>query len=303
MKMKIKNSIITSMYNKDSSTIEVIDKLFFPSLINNASKNIELIVLDDASPIKRETALLMEKYLLRLRKGFGRVVLKRNPFNLGFAGSFNKGIRMAKGKKLFIVNDDIYLPKGSVSSLINTLYEDDSYGVVGPIVNEKDVWTYQYCKQSPMIESYSDEELKKIESFAELLRKLMKGQRIKTDTLSGFCFVADASRLRKEGCFCDSYKNGSFEDTDLFKRIKTKYELIVNPEVFVYHGGLHGAHLSLNQQRIKRHYNDMKNALTFAREWGYLTAIKHLLLGIYRSTGKNTISELFEELSKVNKAD
>jgi hypothetical protein len=284
------------MYNKNKSTIDVIDNLFLPSLINNASLDSEIIIIDDASPLKEETEALINKYSSQLKKKFRRFVFKRNSSNLGFGGSFNEGARLARGKKLFMVNDDIYLPKGSISALVDTLYENKKYGIVGPIVNEKDVWTYQYCKQAPKITSYSKEELRKIEDFAKFAKKLMSGKRIEDYMVSGFCFVIDTLVFNEMGGFQKVYKNGSFEDIDLCRRIGKKYLIIINPEIFVYHGGLHGAHVSLNQQRLKRHYNEFKNTLKFASRWGYFFTIRHVFRGIYRAkTGRGTVSELFEK--------
>ncbi len=298
--MKIKTSIITSMYNKSQSTIDVIDKLFFPSLLNNASKDTELIILDDTSPMKKETALLIKKYINKLEKGFGRVIFKRNISNLGFAGSFDKGISLARGEKLFIVNDDMYLPRGSVSSLIDTLYENNEYGLVGPITNQADTWSYQYCKQAPKISSYSKKEYNLLEKFAQLSKKIMKGKRLEKEIITGFCFAVDASKMREYGGFDKSFKNGGFEDIDLVMRMRKKYLIIINPEVFVYHGGLDGSHISLNEHRMRRHYNEIANALKFSKHWNYFSTIKFIFRGLYRYTGKDTVSDLFkQELSKM----
>jgi GT2 family glycosyltransferase len=297
--MKIEISIITSMYNKEDSTIEVLDKLFFPSLINNASKDTEVIILDDASPMKKETKTLIERYIPTLRKKFGRITFKRNPFNLGFAGSFNKGINIAKGKILFIVNDDIYLPKNTVKALTNTIYEDKNFGLVGPIVNEKDCLSYQYCKQAPKMSSYSKEDIAKIENFSSLAKKIMKGRRIEVDFISGFCVVAFSSLVKKVGGFDSSFLNGGHEDADLSMEIKKQYKIIVNPEIFVSHGGIHGGHVSLNQNRLKRHYYEVRNFILLAKKRGYLPAMIHLLNIIIRELGFDTVSNLFEkELSK-----
>jgi len=301
MNMKIKNSIITSMYNRSQYALEVIDKLFFPSLLNNSSLDTEVIILDDASPMKDETRELVDKYLPKLKRKFKRVVFKRNPSNLGFAGSFNKGINMAKGKTLFIVNDDIYLPENTVTTLTNTLYENKSFGLVGPIVNERDVVSYQYCKQAPKISSYSKNEMNKIEDFASLARKIMKGKRIEVDFVSGFCFVGFSSLIKKAGGFDLAFLNGGHEDTDLSMKIKKYHKIIVNPEVFVSHGGIHGGHVSLNQQRLKRHYNEVRNLILLSKKWGYVLGVTHQLKIFIRWIGFNTVSSLFEKELKHKK--
>ncbi|PIN80577.1 hypothetical protein COV16_00640 [Candidatus Woesearchaeota archaeon CG10_big_fil_rev_8_21_14_0_10_34_8] len=93
-------SIVTSFYNRKLSTLEVIDKMFLPSLVNNADSDTEVVIIDDCSPLEKETKELVEKHLPDLKR-FGKVVFKRNSKNLGFAGSFNRGIKIASGNRLF----------------------------------------------------------------------------------------------------------------------------------------------------------------------------------------------------------
>jgi len=58
----VNTTIVVSLYNSRPETLEVIDKLFFPSLLNNITPQTQLIVLDDRSPLQKETNELIEKY-------------------------------------------------------------------------------------------------------------------------------------------------------------------------------------------------------------------------------------------------
>ena len=115
-------TIVTSMYNKSSQVIETIDKLFLPSLLNNASSDKELILIDDVSPAKSETLALLDKYLPELKKKFGNVEFVQNEENLGFGPSYNGGIMRANGANIVVVNDDVYFPENSVSKLTSILF-------------------------------------------------------------------------------------------------------------------------------------------------------------------------------------
>lgn len=296
--MKVNNSIIVSMYNRKPETIEVVENTFFKSISNNASQDTEVIIIDDSSPLEDETNKLVKKYIPKMRE-FGNIRFVRNRKNLGFAGSYNTGISMASGKNLFIVNDDVYLPKNSVSSLIDTLKEDNTIGLVGPITRWPSAFSYQHCKQAPQLKSYSQEEFDKIERFARDTRKLMHGQRIDVPFVSGFCFATTKSKIKEIGMFDTSFKYGTSEDIYLSEMMRKKYRVIVNPEVFVYHGGIHGTSISMKQNIAKSIIMPARNLFLLGSRIGYFRVIKHWFKGVFLvPIGKGTASELYEKMSK-----
>jgi GT2 family glycosyltransferase len=284
------------MYNRDQSVIDVVDQVFFPSLLQNGSQDTELIIIDDASVLEKETTRVVAKYLPELRARFGHVTMKRNVTNLGFAGSYNTGIKIASGSKLVITNDDVYFPRGSVDALLQTLNEAQ-YLIAGPVTNAKTAWSYQYCKQAPTLRSYSHLELTRLEEFATVLRKRMLNHRMETDNLCGFCFAADAAFLKEMGGFDEHFKYGFFEDTDLIQRTVARHGLdtvVINCEVFVAHGGVKGSSGSMNQQPLKMVKSLMVNQYKYAQRWGWGTLAKRLRYGITsQMTGSGTISDDF----------
>ncbi|VVB78874.1 Glycosyl transferase family 2 [uncultured archaeon] len=291
--MAIKISIITSMYNRRNETIDSIEALFFNSIKQHGKKDRELIIIDDHSPLEKETLGLFKKHEKELKSIFGRVIFKRNPTNYGFGKSFNSGIKISKGKFIVIVNDDVYLPKDSVSALTNILSESKTYGILGPITGEKFTWTSQYCKQAPKLESYSKDSFNKIEDFAKYARKKLKGKRIKTDILSGFCFVVSSELIKSHNGFDETFGIGFYEDIDLSRRISSKFDVIIAPEVYVHHGSLKGISTSFNQHPIKKLYSQIRNTARYSRKCGLYSAITFIVKGRYRQTGRNTVSELF----------
>jgi glycosyltransferase involved in cell wall biosynthesis len=299
--MKNSTTIVTSMHNRSNGVLEIIDNLFFPSILRNASSNLELIIIDDCSPLKKETNALVRKYLPELNKLFGSVVFTRNTENFGFAKSFNHGIEMANGNNLLVTNDDVYFPKGSINKLVKTLYEPEEFLLVGPISNNRELWSFQYCKQAPKLSSYSQEEILKLETFALWLEDNMAGNRRPVDNLCGFCFTTNTLFMRELGSFNEKYGYGYFEDTDLIQRINSWYgpdNTAVNLEVFVGHGGINGSSQTFKQQKVKAITNLLINNFKYANTWGYGTLLRRIIYGLKSQTGKGTISDLLPETIK-----
>ena len=112
-------SIITINYNGLNDTCELIDTLPLED------KSIEVIVVDNASK-EDEVSIIAQRY--------PQVKVIRSEENLGFAGGNNIGIKAARGKYLFFLNNDTLLKHhtSAISLLINRLESDTKIGVVCP---------------------------------------------------------------------------------------------------------------------------------------------------------------------------
>ena len=112
-------SIITINYNGLKDTCELIESLPLED------KSIEVIVVDNASA-QDEATIIEERY--------PQVKIIRSKKNLGFAGGNNLGIKAAKGKYLFFLNNDTLLkPQTSdIRSLIARLKSSPKIGIVCP---------------------------------------------------------------------------------------------------------------------------------------------------------------------------
>jgi len=84
----------------------------------------ELVVVDDASSDGTE-AVLAEAW-----HGARVVRLERNR---GFAGAINAGIRAARGRLLFLLNDDVYLAPGALAILLRAAEAGDA-DILGPLL-------------------------------------------------------------------------------------------------------------------------------------------------------------------------
>jgi hypothetical protein len=69
------------------------------------------------------------------------VLIVRNPSNLGFAGGSNRGIqaaRQAGDAPILLLNNDALIDESSVARMLHTLQEDDTIGLVGPLLFDAD---------------------------------------------------------------------------------------------------------------------------------------------------------------------
>ncbi len=111
-------SIITVNYNGLRDTCDLID-----SIRQHVIVSYELIVIDNGS-VLNESEYLEEYY--------PKVICVRSEKNLGFAGGNNLGMRIAKGKYIFLLNNDTYVKDNSISFLIKRLESDSRIGGVSP---------------------------------------------------------------------------------------------------------------------------------------------------------------------------
>jgi len=112
-----KLSIITVNYNGFHDTCELIDSI-------PLNEEMEVIVVDNASK-QNEAQLLQQKY--------PQIKTIRSEANLGFAGGNNLGIKAAKGKYLFFVNNDtLFKADTHFDALIDRLESNENIGMVCP---------------------------------------------------------------------------------------------------------------------------------------------------------------------------
>lgn len=68
----MKVSVILSTYNPTKEKLEILERLCMPGFLNNKAS--ELIILDDCSPLKKETSEIVKKNLKALKKNYKRVI-------------------------------------------------------------------------------------------------------------------------------------------------------------------------------------------------------------------------------------
>lgn len=109
-------SIITVNFNGCKDTCDLIDSIPF-------NEDMEVIVVDNGSQ-KNEASILHERY--------PSIKAIRSDRNIGFAGGNNLGIKAAKGKYIFFVNNDTIFKEFNPQVLIDRLSSSQKIGIVCP---------------------------------------------------------------------------------------------------------------------------------------------------------------------------
>ena len=111
-------SIVTVNYNQSAATCEML-----ASLYTSGYPNMEVFVVDNAS--SSDTPEI-------IKERFPQITLIQSKKNLGFAGGNNLAIRQAKGKFIYLINNDTIIPENHIQLLINALTSSPKIGVVCP---------------------------------------------------------------------------------------------------------------------------------------------------------------------------
>ncbi len=110
-------SIVIPVHNKSLYTFNCLASIE----ANTERPSYEAILVDDAST--DDTQYMLEQVQ--------NVRVVRNPENLGFVDSCNKGAALASGKYLLLLNNDTKVHKGWLRALVEAIEQDDSAGLVG----------------------------------------------------------------------------------------------------------------------------------------------------------------------------
>ena len=92
-------------------------------LKNNTVPDSEIIVSDSATG--EETEMMM-------REDFPEITFLPSKENVGFSGTVNSGLKIARGEYILILNGDIIIKEGSIEKLLEFIVNHPDTGIVGP---------------------------------------------------------------------------------------------------------------------------------------------------------------------------
>src|SRR5215203_5458172 len=111
-------SVITVNFNHVTLTLELL-----ASLSHTHYESLEIIVVDNGSDENPE---------LIIKEKFPEVMVIRSKTNLGFAGGNNLGIKAAKGKYLFFLNNDTEVHAHTFTPLVQLFETTHDAGIASP---------------------------------------------------------------------------------------------------------------------------------------------------------------------------
>lgn len=214
-------SFIIPLFNNLGATQEMYSSL--KETVRDSGLNTEIIFVDDDST--DETRVWLDKF------SDPDVSILLNPRNLGFAATVNAGAKMAAGRTLFLLNNDLILLAGWLDPMLSALSLED-VGMVGNVqlrVGSRDV-------DHAGVGIFSNG---KIEHFHELPQN--HGRFIETFAVTGACVGIRRDLFLSLDGFDTAFKNGG-EDIDLCMRIRARgLKTVVATESTVLH------HVSLSR--------------------------------------------------------
>ena len=184
----------------------------------------ELICVDNASQDGTPD------FLRTVAEQPGNIRLQLNTSNRGYAGGNNDGMRMAQGRYIVLLNNDVLVSDGWLDKLLRLLGEYPRLGMVGPITNSAG------NEQRVEIKGLNEDNFER--AAAGYLQR-QAGHWFIADKLGFFCVALRRSLLDKIGFLDENFGLGMFEDDDFCLRVRhqAKLKLAVAEDCFVFHKG------------------------------------------------------------------
>ena len=238
-------SIVIPVYGKPLLTFTCLQSVH----AHTAAGTFEVIVVDDASSEPMQEAL----------SPVTGVRFERNPENLGFLASCNRGVGLARGEYVVLLNNDTITTAGWLDSLLRVFVMRPDAGLVGPKLVYPDgrlqeaggiVW-----RDGSAWNLGRDGDPDKPEY--NYLRE--------ADYVSGACFVMPVALYRAIGGFDARYAPAYYEDTDLAFAVRAAGRRVYyQPDATIVHfeGQTSGTDVGAG---VKRHQS--LNRVTFRDKW------------------------------------
>jgi GT2 family glycosyltransferase/tetratricopeptide (TPR) repeat protein len=192
------------------------------------------------------------------RQGPARIEIIRNETNRGYAAGINRGLAVAEGEFIVLLDNDTVVTPGWLEGMIAyALYHWPNTGLVGPVSN---------CAPEPQRVDPGYERLDDLDSAARRRRRQFLNRGKETQRLSSFCLLMRRAVLRRIGGYLDEqFGLGLFEDDDLCMRVRQAgLKLCVAQDVYVHHfGGTTFQALGIDPAKQKA-----ENLELFRQKWG-----------------------------------
>jgi len=194
--MAIDISVVVPIYNALEDT-----KLLLNSLVKNFDfKNNEIWLINDCS--NKDTTDFLRNFVVKNND----FILIENDENLGFVKTCNKGMHLANGRIIVLLNSDTIIPSGFCERIKRCFESDKNIGVASPISSN----SYSYYIKQP--------EDKTLEQMNSLLRKKHKPTYPTILSAEGFCFCIRKDVIQDIGYFDEIFGKGYHEEVDFAYR-------------------------------------------------------------------------------------
>lgn len=220
-------SIVIASYNTKDLTVAAVKSI----LELKPEINYEIIVVDDGSSDGSVEALR------QLKTKTSKLITIFNKENLGYVRTNNRGIKVAKGKYILLLNSDTIATPGALESLVEFAKEHPEAGVIGARLLNADGTLQPSCYHFPTVKNAILEYwFGKKGLFEKYAPKGTNPSEV--EALVGAAFLITPQALKKAGMLNPAYKS-YFEDMDYCRAVrKTGLKVFYLPqaEIIHYHG-------------------------------------------------------------------
>ncbi len=237
-------SIITINFNQIEVTMDLLR-----SLREISYPEIEIIVVDNASSVGNSYTI---------KEAYPEIQLIKSPKNLGFAGGNNLGIRQAKGKYLFFINNDTIVPVNIIEPLVERLENRPEIGMVSPKIkfhwNPELIQYAGYTKMNPYTIrnfsiGYHQPDGPEFDQPGE------------TESIHGAAMMVPMEVIKKAGLMPEIYFL-YYEEQDWVQMIKRAgYKIYYEPKSYI----LHKESVSTGKNSPFKTYYIARNRLVYTR--------------------------------------
>ncbi|MGG6311746.1 glycosyltransferase family 2 protein [Paenibacillus macerans] len=178
----------------------------------------EIIVVDNGSEDDTTSYCLRE-----------RLILVALPQNEGFPVAVNRGLSVASGDQLLLLNNDVTVSPRWLPNMLRALDSAPDIGMVGPVTN--------YASGRQQVDVPWGEG----ESFAQVAERHNQSDPAKwqdVQRLVGLCLLLKREVLTRAGLLDERFSPGHYEDDDYCYRARQLgYRLLVCGDTLVHHAG------------------------------------------------------------------
>lgn len=265
----MKNGFVIINYNDYETTEQIIKNILDYKIID------EIVIVDNCSTDGSYNKLLK----LRSKK----ITILKNETNAGYASGLNLGSKylIEKYSKCGIIfsNPDIIIyNEKDIEKLLKTLYSEEKYGIVAPVIEEREGLNRGWKIPTPLQDALLN--LPYIHRFLrpKLLFYPDKYYTDKTivDAVSG-CFFCMKSTCLEDVNFFDDKTFLYYEENIMAVKLKQKnYKSIIKKDISVFHN--HAITIDKNIHSIKKYKILKESQLYFQKEYNKANILEIFLL-------------------------
>ena len=218
--------VIIPVYRGLEETKQCLDSLYKAQTANKLSQ--EIVVVDDCSP-EPELSDYLQNEAIR-----GRITLLKNPENLGFVGSVNRGMCLHSERNVILLNSDTEVFGNWVDRIAEAEGIYKKVATITPLSNNATICSYPECaKDNEIPTGWTAEGLDKLcqEQNPRLTCEVPSGV--------GFCMFISRKSLNSLGYFdLKTFGTGYGEENDYCLRAWLDgWKNLLTCDTFVYHKG------------------------------------------------------------------